>query len=1166
MTNPSNLYAEKIFSEHPVALWALDEPADYISLIDDTFRDLTKTSGSGKRWTLTGGTSQLVSDSTAPFLNSPVTRVTGSTPSGTEGVTNFTSSVVTNFNTLDSNLKTFAISTYFYSDTALVTKIEIGYQIGTATPVLQVFKPSEYQTWGFLSKTFDVPTGSNNFKIVLQVTYTKDVPGTEYSFSFNGLTVGQWIEEFSSESLGEQYVSLPSSIATSELYGIEAKAYGLQDKSGYYIVNNKSLKAKNSGVPLVYGSSGVTTLIPNNSSPSIILPGFGFMNSNGRYRELTLETWLRVNNSTSSAKRIIGPISSTDGLYVNGPFLTLKIDNFIESYPISEWGRPMLLDIRISGNAASLLINGEQVIYISLDQTKIALPEPLDASGKDQDWIGLYSYEEIAPVNVDCVAIYPYLVSEVLAKRRFAYGQAVDIPDNINSAYSSKTMMVDYSLAKYANNYNYPDIGKWQNGILDNLVVDNNAITVPNFEVPTVVFDTKTTDEWYSAIEASQSPTNNFITFKPDQSWSSVNGYMLIPKFNMTNQNVKSLFGVFTSSGSTEDQTLFKFYNNINTNYFEVYLSGNILNYKLSYNGNISIFSSEEVSNTFVAGFDIQTFAQHFGNSLSEFFGNRDQISLYVGGNRDFSNTFSGVIHKIGFNASKNHSLMSDLFDAITGLIFSGGTDDWLSHTANYTVIMKSLINKTRLDIAVTGSWQDYIPLSYFSKYIKNANNESYYSLDFIQLNISYPEPATFMGVADYARGNTGNTVNPVGRKYDTSAEMIKTFVTFQSLSSQVTQNASFYTSIQPLDQNGVVTPGSDWATTMYEVVNGTIVYPPTGVDFKTLAISVKTDFVIDGIKSNPIKIKSLQLASQAYNDIGENAIGTKYGIPVYPYTKLGIYFDYKKRNPFTIYKSSSPYLYLTKQSGIKMRGDAKIGINRGISMRMNPGLATSYTVSTIQTSIRYDEELFPINPTEVFEVEANNTFIKYYLVSTTADQKRGKIYGINTKTGKMDNSTLYYLNGKFVKDAVISLKEWYILGMEFSDKLVFGSYANGTILPTAGAFRITGPLMMNNISHYQLSAAQEGEAVNFRKWISVKNTESGTASWTQTENTYSSWEKVLYVITTSQARIDPKKVYRIYTGTNKVIAYNEKPVKFGSYQYKIYNDINWQTQTLIAV
>ena len=38
MSSPSNLYAEKVFSEHPMALWALDDKLDYISLISEEQR------------------------------------------------------------------------------------------------------------------------------------------------------------------------------------------------------------------------------------------------------------------------------------------------------------------------------------------------------------------------------------------------------------------------------------------------------------------------------------------------------------------------------------------------------------------------------------------------------------------------------------------------------------------------------------------------------------------------------------------------------------------------------------------------------------------------------------------------------------------------------------------------------------------------------------------------------------------------------------------------------------------------------------------------------------------------------------------------------------------------------------------------------------------------
>jgi hypothetical protein len=40
MSSPSNLYAEKVFSEHPMALWALDDKLDYVSLISEAQRNI----------------------------------------------------------------------------------------------------------------------------------------------------------------------------------------------------------------------------------------------------------------------------------------------------------------------------------------------------------------------------------------------------------------------------------------------------------------------------------------------------------------------------------------------------------------------------------------------------------------------------------------------------------------------------------------------------------------------------------------------------------------------------------------------------------------------------------------------------------------------------------------------------------------------------------------------------------------------------------------------------------------------------------------------------------------------------------------------------------------------------------------------------------------------
>ena len=76
MFNPSNLYAEKVFSEHPTGLWSLDDSADYISLYSDSKANVFT-------WNVDGG---IVSEFTnflgAPFSDSSVTKILPDLPKG----------------------------------------------------------------------------------------------------------------------------------------------------------------------------------------------------------------------------------------------------------------------------------------------------------------------------------------------------------------------------------------------------------------------------------------------------------------------------------------------------------------------------------------------------------------------------------------------------------------------------------------------------------------------------------------------------------------------------------------------------------------------------------------------------------------------------------------------------------------------------------------------------------------------------------------------------------------------------------------------------------------------------------------------------------------------------------------------------------------------------
>jgi hypothetical protein len=1157
MSIPSNLYAEKIFSEHPVALWPLDDNADYISLIPTASRDLDS-------WSLTNGTIE-ASSVLGPMPISDVKRLVGGEPD-TSGSIIIKSPDLYSFDELSETLGTFAVSAFIFSETSFISSVDIGYQVGSDTPVTKNYSFELFQAWGQVSGTFDIPEGSSDtFKIYIRINYLEGTAGTEYGFLINGVTAGQYAEQHNVVSLGAQsepisdQVALPAGVEA----GISTSSYGLPGNFGYYITKNNSLKAKNFSVPMVYGSQNTTTLYSNNGLPSLILPGLGFLNSTGKYQDLSLEFWVRVNSGASEPVRLVGPLASQDGIYVDGDFITLKIGANVSSYFVGEWGRPVLIDLNIIENNANLLINGEQVISMDYDTDSLILPEEKNSSGKSQDWLGFYSDDLIGPIQIDCVAIYPYQVSETLAKRRFVYGQGVKIPDNINSSYSSTSVVIDYPFANYANNYNYPDIGRWKNGILDNLDIEDETMTLPAYELPSFVFDNKTKPEWDASIASAQGSGERFISLKPDEGWSSTNGYMLFPQLDLLKQATKAFYGVFERSEERpEEQTLFRIVNESSQNSLSVMLSGNDITYRLELSNNVlDVLVKENAvsTNKFVVGLDLEKAVRFFGGSVATFLGARSQLRLFVGGSKDFGKTFDGKIYRVGFLNEKLLSVSDSKFKEDGSILSSADADYFGNLSASYTLFAKSdPLRGFVVDILASSQWEDYIPLSYFSKYVKNASNQSYYSVDFLQLNIDYPEPNIF-----------------VDDEYDTSGASVKTYVTFQSLRFRAKELSQKFTTTVGAKANNVVAPGSylvsensfdDWRTTRYEVVNGSIIYPPAGVDPATVAISVYIHFNVEGISTKPVKIRSLHLASQALNDTSPNPIGSRYGSLIYPYSKLGIYFDYKRRNPFEVYKHSSPYLYLTKKSGIRLRGDQTIALSRGLSTAVNQGLASSYNVGAIQFFGRYDGVAFPENSVEAFEIEAKfaSSYIKFYIQALDSSRRRGKIFAVNTATGKIEEGLAYFINGVLAKEPIVDLNEWFVLGVQFSNKLDFGG--------VEGAIRITGPLLINNLSHYQFTAFQEQENVRTRPWLNVLNLEEGTAEWSywasldEFDNPEFLWRDVLFVLTAARSNISPVEIYKIYTGTNKSITGTDKVLKLNKYQYKAYKDVLWSQQVIKPV
>jgi hypothetical protein len=551
------------------------------------------------------------------------------------------------------------------------------------------------------------------------------------------------------------------------------------------------------------------------------------------------------------------------------------------------------------------------------------------------------------------------------------------------------------------------------------------------------------------------------------------------------------------------------------------------------------VYSEESVSinQLLVAGIDIDKFTKYSGQEILSFFGNRNRLSFFLGGDNTFENTFSGKIYKLGFCDETSLSKISELFGD-NGVLTEYSNGDLL--TSSYTLISKINFSTISLDIAIEGYWEDYQPLTYFAQYVSDIQDKKYYDVDFIQFNIDYP------ALENFEDG-----------EYDTSENMVRSYVSFQYLKNNPSAKNSYFTTM-PASQNNVVSPGSEWVTTKYEVVDGTVIYPPKGIRITDVSLVTHLEWTVPGIISNPLIVKKMQYASQAFNERTSNPIGTRFGTPVFPYLKYGSYFDYKSRNPYRIYKASTPYLYLTKNSGIEKAGDYDEFVNRGFSIPVNKDLADNYKVIAMQAFLRYGKDRFPSEPEQIFEIESKDNYIKFYIVANDIAGKRARIYGINAKTGNLENGIAFYWNGNLVREPVMTLSDWGTLGISFSKILDFDSYPGG--------LRFTGSVLVNNISQYKATSLQEIQRNTLRSWL-LASTPTPTSSeiWDYWNQDFT-WNGVLIAIQSNIFGVDPSDIYKTYIGTNKIIIDDDIPLRFNNYEYNTYQGITWQSRILPAV
>jgi hypothetical protein len=1251
MTTPSNLYAEKVFAEHPVSLWPLDENCDYFSYaVRDTsiaplspevsVYEATNYPGSVRIPGMTVFAADLPQTTLGQISSSGISfsKVQGSLPFYLPA-------------------GEFVISAYINTSSLPALSFLMGYVDAVSQAQLQPPKsyPISTQTgdsWMFISSKFKL-TEPKAIVPYVQFLYSNTNQSSDNTVYIYAMNVSADGEEFLPTSMGvtdEDVINISQITSVNGLLGIPAEPYGAQEDRAYYAFRGDfTMCARNSGIPMVYGAQNVTRLYSNGSRPSMVFPTKEFLSINYSSSEYTAEFWLRAKTSNLASGRIFGPTDTDDGLYIDQEFIRLKIGDRLESHYLGSWFRPMLLDLRVSDSRSSLLINSEEVI--SIDTSELDRSQ-LSSSG----WSGFYCPAGVDYMELDAFALYSYSVPSIIAKRRMAYAQGVEAPDGTSKTFGGKLALIDYSVADYTSNYSYPDIGRFNQGISSNMLVNRSSISPPDYPAQPIFFKSSDLESLISNSEnEDQVYGYSGLSLKKDTAYFKFNTLSLL------NSSVSGVFGVFKpgtiSVNVTFDTQSDEFSHAVNSSdletgdkiflsgisgedlipvgeYYAIRVSANSFkiadtysdaiaelpstdsklytNYKvehideqtiilvhnrtngdtfkismvdggLRYSSNISSVYREMLFEPgiadkplFAIGFSLENMASYFGEFMSSFFANPSQLEMFVGSNEDFSNRFIGSIFRFGLCDAKNYSSISQYFleysdepyevgtvdlnpnsdPSFWSLVLDGGdpASDYgivqlLAHVATYTIVVKNIFGIVSLDIATNSYWQDSVALSHFAQYVLRGSS-SYYDLDFIQLNIDYP-----------SNHDTSSGF------FDSSRSKVKTYISFQPTATGANQNLESFSLIEKLSSSRTVIPGSNWLTTAYEVVDQSIIYPPKNVKIEDLSIVIHIEMNVDGVNSNRVSVKRIELASQAFNDETANPIGTKYGVSLYPFVRYGSYIDSNAINPFLIYKRSTPHLYLTDSSGIQILGDQDQYISRGIYLDVNESRADNYKVKSLQMFLLPKFTVFPEIPYQVFEIEHLSGTIKFFIKSYSTDGKRGILQAINSQTGRSINGIAYYINGRLVKDAVLRADEWTSLGISFAIPLSFDLFP--------GALRISGTMMFNAISYYESARLEEIERQDFRSWqgvLSVKQIDGSSAiqQWIQTlrsldGQTYN-WADVLVRSSVDYYGADISTLYGSYIGTNKIIVDDRSEFMFGNSQFLVKTNVSRSSFITVAV